>query len=72
MKTDKNILAAFILNFVFSAVEFIGGMLTGSVAITSDAVHDFGDAAGIGISYFFERKNIISIFVRFLTLFNIS
>ena len=57
MKTDKNILAAFILNFVFSAVEFIGGILTGSVAIASDAVHDFGDAAGIGISYFFERKS---------------
>ena len=57
MKTDKNILAAFILNFVFSVAEFIGGILTGSVAITSDAVHDFGDAAGIGISYFFERKS---------------
>lgn len=57
MKTEKNILIAFILNISFSIIEFFGGMLTGSVAILSDAVHDFGDATSIGISYFMERKS---------------
>lgn len=57
MKTDKNILIAFILNLGFSIFEFIGGALTGSVAIASDALHDLGDAASIGISYFLERKS---------------
>lgn len=57
MKTEKNILVAFILNFAFSIFEFIGGALTGSVAIISDAVHDIGDALSIGISYFLERKS---------------
>ena len=57
MKTEKNILTAFILNFAFSVFEFIGGIITGSVAIVSDAIHDFGDAAGIGISYFLEKKS---------------
>lgn len=57
MKTEKNILIAFILNFVFSVFEFIGGALTGSVAIISDAVHDIGDALSIGASYFLERKS---------------
>ncbi|MBQ2891200.1 MAG: cation transporter, partial [Clostridia bacterium] len=57
MKTEKNILIAFILNFVFSLFEFVGGALTGSVAIISDAVHDIGDAASIGISYFLEHKS---------------
>lgn len=57
MKTEKNILRAFILNFVFSVFEFIGGIITGSVAIISDAIHDLGDAAGIGISYFSEKKS---------------
>lgn len=57
MKTEKNILVAFILNFAFSIFEFIGGALTGSVAIVSDAVHDIGDALSIGISYFLERKS---------------
>ncbi len=57
MKTEKNILIAFILNLAFSIFEFFGGIVTGSVAIVSDAVHDLGDAAGIGISYFLERKS---------------
>ena len=57
MKTERNILIAFILNLSFSIFEFIGGIFTGSVAITSDAVHDIGDAASIGISYFLEKKS---------------
>ena len=57
MKSDKNIFIAFILNLVFSAVELIGGLITGSVAIASDAIHDFGDAAGIGVSFLLERKS---------------
>lgn len=57
MKTEKNILVAFLLNLAFSLFEFIGGAVTGSVAILSDAVHDIGDAASIGISYFLERKS---------------
>lgn len=57
MKTEKNILIAFLLNLAFSVLEFFGGILTGSVAILSDAVHDIGDAMSIGISYFLERKS---------------
>lgn len=57
MKTDKNILIAFILNLTFSIFEFIGGTLTNSVAIISDSVHDIGDALSIGISYVLEKKS---------------
>lgn len=57
MQTDKKILIAFLLNLFFSAFEFFGGAITGSVAIVSDALHDLGDAAGIGLSYFFEKKS---------------
>lgn len=55
MKTKTNIFIAFLLNFFFSIFEFIGGIFTGSVAILSDAVHDFGDAISIGFSFFFEK-----------------
>ena len=55
MKTEKNILIAFILNFAFSIFEFFGGIFTRSVAITSDALHDFGDAISIGIAFFLEK-----------------
>ena len=57
MKTEKNILIAFILNLSFSIFEFFGGLFTNSVAILSDSIHDFGDAVSIGISYFMERKS---------------
>ena len=39
MKTEQNILIAFILNFTFSVFEFLGGIFTGSVAIISDAAY---------------------------------
>ena len=57
MKTQRNILIAFLLNLAFSVFELVGGFLTGSIAIASDAIHDLGDAAGIGVSYFLERKS---------------
>ena len=57
MKTERNIFIAFLLNLSFSIFEFFGGIITGSVAIISDAVHDIGDAASIGASYFLERKS---------------
>lgn len=57
MKTERNILIAFILNLSFSIFEFFGGVFTGSVAIISDAVHDVGDAASVGISYLLEKKS---------------
>lgn len=55
MKTERNILIAFILNITFSIFEFIGGIFTGSVSIISDAIHDIGDAASIGLSLVLEK-----------------
>lgn len=55
MKTKRNIFIAFILNLLFSIFELFGGYLTGSVAIISDAVHDFGDAISIGASFILEK-----------------
>ena len=57
MKTEKNILIAFILNLSFSIFEFVGGVFTGSVAILSDAIHDIGDAMSIGVSFILEKKS---------------
>ena len=57
MKSEKNILIAFILNIGFSIFELLGGFFTNSISIMSDAIHDFGDALSIGISYFLEKKS---------------
>ncbi len=55
MKTDKKIFLAFCLNLIFSVLEFIGGAITGSIAVISDSIHDLGDALSIGISFVFEK-----------------
>ena len=55
MKTEGNILIAFILNLFFSVFEFFGGIITGSVAIISDSLHDMGDALSIGIAFYLEK-----------------
>ncbi len=57
MKTDRNILIAFLLNISFAVFEFFGGLYTGSMAIMSDAIHDLGDGISIGFAYFLERKS---------------
>lgn len=46
---------AFFLNLFFAIVELVGGLLTNSVAILSDALHDFGDCLALGLSWYFEK-----------------
>ena len=57
MRTQRNIFIAFLLNLIFSILEFFGGLFTHSVAILSDSIHDFGDALSVGLSYYLERKS---------------
>lgn len=57
MKSEKNILIAFILNIAFSIFELLGGIFTNSISIMSDAIHDFGDALSIGISLVLEKRS---------------
>lgn len=51
----RNVFIAFLLNLVFSIIELIFGFLFKSSAILADAVHDFGDALAIGLSFVTER-----------------
>ncbi len=55
--SEKRILAAFLLNLVFAVLECIGGLFSGSIAILSDALHDFADALSLGFSYVCEKKS---------------
>ena len=57
MNTKHKMLLAFLLNLSFSVFEFFGGIVSGSYAIMSDALHDLGDALGIGISLIFDSKS---------------
>ena len=46
---------AFLLNFVFTIIEFIGGFLTNSTAILADAVHDLGDSLSLGLAWVLNK-----------------
>ena len=49
------VICSFFLNAGFAVIELIGGYLTNSVAIYSDALHDFGDSLALLFSYFAEK-----------------
>lgn len=53
----RNIGVAFWLNLVFAAIELVGGYYTQSLAVMSDALHDFGDALSLGLGYVLQRKS---------------
>lgn len=55
--TTSNIAVAFFLNVGFTLVELIGGVLTNSLAIMSDALHDLGDSLSLGLAWYFEKKS---------------
>ncbi len=53
--TSKNFKTVFLLNFGFTIFEIIGGVLTNSIAIISDALHDLGDSISIALAWFLEK-----------------
>lgn len=55
--STKNLKLAFWINLLFSIFEIIGGIYVNSVAIISDAVHDFGDSLSLGTAWYLENKS---------------
>jgi len=52
---EGNIKVAFFLNAGFTIIEIFGGIYTNSLAIMTDALHDFGDSLSIGLSWYLQR-----------------
>ena len=53
--STRHISLAFFLNLVFTIIEIIGGFLTNSVAIISDALHDFGDTISLAAAWYLQK-----------------
>ncbi len=49
--SGKNLLVSIILNLVITIAQIIGGFISGSLALISDAVHNFSDVISLIISY---------------------
>ncbi|UCC57712.1 MAG: cation transporter [Candidatus Bathyarchaeum sp.] len=54
-KREKRVQIAALLNVGFTILEIVGGFWTNSLAILSDALHDFGDSVALLASWLFER-----------------
>lgn len=84
-KSVKLLLISFIINMGLSVVEFVGGVLSASVALIGDALHNTSDALSILIAviafkignrkatakytFGFKRAEIIGGFVNLILLF---
>lgn len=84
----KALLLSFILITTFMVVEVVGGLLTNSLALLSDAGHMLSDAAALGLSLFafkfgeraatstktygYKRFEILAAFINGITLLAIS
>jgi cobalt-zinc-cadmium efflux system protein len=86
--SGKNLVLAILLNLVITLAEAIGGIISGSMALLSDAAHNFSDVISLIISYFanrlskreaterqtfgFRRSEILAAFINSATLIIIS
>jgi len=87
-QTDGRLWISIFLNFVITLAEFAGGILSGSLALLSDALHNFNDTASLGISlaarkiskkkadnektFGYQRAKIIGAFINLITLIIIA
>ncbi|WP_224485353.1 cation diffusion facilitator family transporter [Robertkochia aurantiaca] len=84
----KNLFISIILNIIITVAQVVGGILSGSLALLSDALHNFTDVVSLVISYIanrlsgkkasthrtfgFKRAEIIAAFVNASTLIVIA
>lgn len=52
---NRNIVVAIIINIFITAVEVVVGLLIGSLALVSDAVHNFSDVGSMALSWWGEK-----------------
>ncbi|NCO23721.1 MAG: cation transporter [Candidatus Infernicultor aquiphilus] len=48
---EENLIIIMVLNFIITLVEVIGGLLSGSLSLLSDALHNFSDGISIMVSF---------------------
>ncbi len=82
--TGKNLILSIILNVLITTAQIIGGLISGSLSLLSDALHNFTDVISLVISYVahyltgkkashhmtfgYKRAEIIAAFINAITL----
>ena len=52
LTSGRKLFLAMMLNFTITAIEAVGGVLSGSLSLISDALHNFSDGIALIISYY--------------------
>lgn len=84
----RNLFLSILLNVLITAAQIIGGLLSGSLALLSDALHNFTDVASLIITYIanyfakkkaslnttfgYKRAEIIAAFINAISLIVIA
>ncbi|MFN3943211.1 MAG: cation diffusion facilitator family transporter [Flavobacterium sp.] len=82
--TSRNLVLSILLNIAITLSQIIGGIISGSLALISDAIHNFSDVVSLLLSFFahklsrkkasiqqtfgFKRAEIIAAFINASTL----
>lgn len=82
--TSRNLVLSIVLNIAITLSQIIGGIISGSLALISDAIHNFSDVVSLLLSFFahklsrkkasiqqtfgFKRAEIIAAFINASTL----
>jgi len=53
--SGKNLFITIVLNIIITIAQIIGGIFSGSLALLSDAMHNFSDVVALFIAYFANR-----------------
>ena len=80
----RNLLISIVLNIIITVAQAIGGIISGSLSLLSDALHNFSDVISLIVSYIansyskkeasfdktfgYKRAEIIAAFVNAATL----
>jgi len=83
-QTEGRLWISIFLNLAITVAEFIGGLISGSLSLLSDALHNLNDTASLGISlaarkisqkeanrdktFGYQRAEIIGAFINLITL----
>ena len=49
--SKRKLLITIVLNLIITAAQIIGGLISGSLALISDAIHNLSDSVSIGLAY---------------------
>ena len=53
--TDRQLIFAVAINVLLTIAQIVGGIVSGSLALIADALHNFSDAASLGLAWFARK-----------------